>query len=388
MTDTINTKKPIRIILTGGGTGGHLYPALSIAKTVVSESPHSDILFIGTADRLEAKKVPEAGFAFAAINIHGIAGRRKTLKSLLSQIRGILEFVSGYAIFQSKKIIKKFCPQIVVGTGGYVCGPVLYAAHKLKIPTIILEQNNIVGKANRFAASFVDMAIACSPEAGKYFEGKGVKTVYSGNPIRPEILAATKEASSIALNINPNKKTLSVFGGSLGSTPINEALGKSLLELAKCEWFLENWQVVHITGPSRGNDDTTIDLIKEAGVEYYPQLYRDDIENVIGATDFAITRAGATFLSELSAVGMPMIIIPWSGAANDHQTENAMPFLKNGAAKIISDAELNAKRLTEELCNILNDEEKIAQMALRSRELGKPNAAKEILDYIYKIIEG
>jgi len=388
MTDTINTKKPIRIILTGGGTGGHLYPALSMAKTVVSESPHSDILFIGTADRLEAKKVPEAGFAFAAINIHGIAGRRKTLKSLLSQIRGILEFVSGYAIFQSKKIIKKFCPQIVVGTGGYVCGPVLYAAHKLKIPTIILEQNNIVGKANRFAASFVDMAIACSPEAGKYFEGKGVKTVYSGNPIRPEILAATKEASSIALNINPNKKTLSVFGGSLGSTPINEALGKSLLELAKCEWFLENWQVVHITGPSRGNDDTTIELIKEAGVEYYPQLYRDDIENVIGATDFAITRAGATFLSELSAVGMPMIIIPWSGAANDHQTENAMPFLKNGAAKIISDAELNAKRLTEELCNILNDEEKIAQMALRSRELGKPNAAKEILDYIYKIIEG
>ena len=388
MADILNVKKPIRIILTGGGTGGHLYPALSIAKTVESESPHSDILFIGTADRLEAKKVPEAGFAFAAINIHGIAGRRKTLKSFLSQIRGVLEFVSGYAIFQSKKIIKKFCPQIVVGTGGYVCGPVLYAAHKLKIPTIILEQNNIVGKANRFAASFVDMAIACSPEAGKYFEGKGVKTVYSGNPIRPEILAATKEESSLALNINPNKKTLSVFGGSLGSTPINEALGKSLFELAKCGWFLEDWQVVHITGPNRGNDETTTDLIKEVGVEYYPFAYRDDIEHVIGATDFAITRAGATFLSELSAVGMPMIIIPWSGAANDHQTENSMPFLKNGAAKIISDAELNAKRLTKELSEILNDEEKIAQMALGSRALGKPNAAKEILDYIYEIIEG
>jgi len=385
MTNKYSAKAAIRIVLTGGGTGGHLYPALAIAATLKKENPDSKILFIGTKDRIEAEKVPAAGFDFKAIDIHGIAGFRRNLKSMVKQIKGIFEFLSGKAVRQSKAILKDFKPDIVVGTGGYVCAPVLIAADKLGIPTVIIDENSLIGNTTRLVSSFVDLAIAISPEAGEYFKNRKVKVVYAGNPIRPEILNTEKNDGIKNIGINENKKVLAVFGGSLGSTPINNAVTDILPILSIDSEFKENWQIVHITGPDRGSG-ITAEYAADYGIEYYPFLYRDDIENIIAAADFAVTRAGGTFLSELAARGIPMVIIPWSGAANDHQTKNAMPFIDAGAAILIKDDYLSGETLAIALKDVLSDDKKIQEMAASSKSIGKPDATDDIINELYNII--
>jgi UDP-N-acetylglucosamine--N-acetylmuramyl-(pentapeptide) pyrophosphoryl-undecaprenol N-acetylglucosamine transferase len=383
MNTTTSTQKPLRILFSGGGTGGHLSPALALAQTLRLTHPDAEILFIGTADRIEADKVPAAGFAFRAISVHGLAGRW-TASGLVKRLRGVLEIISGLPFWQALRIMKSFKPDVVVGTGGYVCGPVLAAAKWRKCPALLLDQNEEIGYTNRLAAKYIQLAVVISAHAGDFFRARGIRTEVVGNPVRPAILHTTREEGNAALGLSAERRTLSVLGGSLGSTPINEAVTGALRALAREPWFRDGWQVVHVVGPQRGGV-LTAEEIAALGLAYDAYPFLDNIHDVLAASDLIVTRAGGTFLAEIAARGVPMVIIPWSGAAKDHQTRNAQPFGDAGAAVLISDADLSAPRLLAVLQEILPDAPRRAAMAAACQQLGHPDAAARLIGFIEEL---
>ncbi|MHB9022861.1 MAG: UDP-N-acetylglucosamine--N-acetylmuramyl-(pentapeptide) pyrophosphoryl-undecaprenol N-acetylglucosamine transferase [Armatimonadota bacterium] len=375
--------EPLRVIFAGGGTGGHLSPALAIAQTLRRKYPEAAILFIGAADRLEATKVPEAGFDFRAISVHGLAGRWD-LRGLLKRLRGVLEIATGTPVLQSLAIMSRFQPDVVVGTGGYVCGPVLLAARLSRRPAILVEQNEEIGVTSRLAARLVRLAAVISEESGAYFRARGVRTEVVGNPVRPAVLTATRPEGIATLGLETDRLTVSFLGGSLGSSPLNTAAAGALRNLARESWFRNGWQVVHLTGPQRGGG-LTPEEVRELDITYLAFPFRDDVHQVLAASDVVVTRAGGTFLAEIAARGLPMIIVPWSGAANDHQTRNARPFADAGAAVVIPDNELSAERLTTVLNDVLPDPAKRTAMASACRRLGRPDSAERIVGFLEEL---
>lgn len=379
----LTSAHPIRVLFAGGGTGGHLSPGLAVAQTLRLVYPDAEILFIGTADRMEAQKVPAAGFAFRAISVHGLAGRW-TLAGLAKRLRGVLEIVSGLPIWQSLRIISAFKPDVVVGTGGFVCGPVLAAAKLSGRPALLLEQNEEIGLTNRMACCCIQLAAVISERAGEFFRARGIRTEVVGNPVRPAILHTTRAEGVAALGLAANRLTLSVLGGSLGSTPVNSAISGALRELARESWFRDGWQVLHVVGPQRGGSLSPDDAV-QLGIAYHAYDFLDNIHDVLAASDLIVTRAGGTFLAEIAARGVPMVIIPWSGAANDHQTRNAQPFASADAAEIISDAELSASKLRDVLGKLLPDSTRLAAMGAACKTLGFPDAADRIVGFIVEL---
>ncbi len=377
--------RALRVLLAGGGTGGHLNPALAVAQTLQQRHPDAQVLFIGTADRLEAVKVPAAGFAFRAIAVHGLAGRW-TLAGLWKRLRGLLELVSGLPLWQALLIISRFDPDVVVGTGGYVCGPVLLAARLLRRPAILVEQNERIGHTSRMTAPFVSLAAVISEASGAYFRARGLRTEVVGNPVRPAILTTPRAAGLAALGLEPDRLTLAIAGGSLGSTPVNEAAAGALRALAGEHWFRDGWQVVHLVGPTRGGALSDAE-VRALGLTYTAYPYLDNVHDLLAAADTIVTRAGGTFLAEMATRGVPSIIIPWAGAADDHQTRNAEPFAEGGAAVVIRDAELSAERLLAALRDILPDPTVRTRMAAACRQLGRPDAARRIVGFVEELAQ-
>lgn len=373
----------LRIVIAGGGTGGHLSPALAVAQTLRQLHPDARVLFIGAADRLEAVKVPAAGFAFRAISVHGLAGRW-TFSGLLKRLRGVLEIITGLPIWQSLFILKRFAPDVVVGTGGYVCGPVLAAAWLRRHPVILVEQNEKIGYTSRLVSRFIRLAVVISEESGAFFRARGIRTEVAGNPVRPAILTTTRQEGIEAFGLERDRLTLTIVGGSLGSTPINEAASGALCRLAEEHWFRDGWQVAHIVGPNRGGGLTAED-IRAHGLNYTAFTFVDNMHHLLAASDVIITRAGGTTLAEIAARGIAAVIIPWSGAADNHQTRNARPFAEAGAAVVITDSELSADRLLVILHEILPDPSKRAQMAAAGRRLGRPESAQRIVGFIEEL---
>lgn len=378
-------KRSLRVLFAGGGTGGHLSPALAVAQTLREQHPDTEILFVGTADRMEATKVPEAGFAFRAISVHGLAGQW-TLRGLVKRLRAVLEIITGLPVWQALFIIGRFTPDVVVGTGGYVCGPVLAASWLLRRPALLIEQNEEIGYTSRLVSRFIQLAVVISAPSGAFFHARGIRTEVVGNPVRPAIVTTSREEGIAALGLEPDRLTLAIFGGSLGSTPINEAVAGALRDLAAQPWFRDGWQVVHIVGPQRGGG-LTEDDVNALGIAYTAFPFRDDIHHVLAASDFAITRAGGTFLAEIAVRGIPMIVIPGAWAVNDHQTRNAQPFADAGAAVVITDQQLSAERLLVELRELLPDPAKRATMAAACRALGKPQAAARIVGFVEELAQ-
>jgi len=362
----------MRIIISGGGTGGHIYPAITIAREVAKLADNCDILFVGTKHGLEADIIPKEGFTFATIEVRGLERRLSW-----QNVRTL--FTTVGSVWHSSRIIKKFRPDVVIGTGGYVCGPVLLAASLLKIPTIIQEQNVIPGITNKILSRFVDkIAVGYQDAAGYFTKCRSEQIVVTGNPIRSEVMSATREKGLAELGLAPNKLTVLVVGGSRGARSINKAMS------GVYKYFGGNprIQILHVTGQSEynsivgNNKQSGIELSSAGNIIIKPYLYNMPL--ALAAADLAIFRAGAVGLAELTARGIPAILIPYPYAAENHQEFNARALEKQGAAVVIVDKELTDSKLIEAIKRLLDNPEVLSSMAKKSKELGCPQAAETI----------
>lgn len=360
----------MRVIMSGGGTGGHIYPAITIIRAIQQQAKSCEILFIGTKEGLEADIIPKEGFDFKTIDVRGFE-RRLSFKN----IQTIIKTVSS--VWQSKKIISEFKPDIVIGTGGYVCGPVLLAASMMGIPTMIQEQNVIPGITNKILSRFVNKIAVGYAEASKNFSNQS-KVFVSGNPIRPEVLSATREAGIIEFGLDPAKRTVLISGGSRGARSIN----KAMLQVHQQFAGREDIQLLHVTGQSEYNSivenlqQCSIDIPKTGNIIIKPYLY--NMPQALAVADIAIFRAGAVGLAELTARGIPAIIIPYPYAAENHQEFNARVMEDHGAAVVIRDAELNGSKLITAIHELVSNPQKLNEMAIASRRIGCPEAAEVI----------
>ena len=367
----------MRVIITGGGTGGHIYPALAIAKGILEQWPEAEILYLGTAQGLEADIVPKSGINFQEITVQGFARPYswRTVLSALMAIRGV---------FQAYAWVRRFKPDLVVGTGGYVCGPVVLASFFRGVPTVIHEQNAMPGVTNRILARFADAICVTFAEAIPYFSNRE-KIHLTGLPVRAEIIQAQRGPALAALGLAADKTTVVITGGSRGARKINQAVVAALPSFM----HRSDLQFYHIAGPKEFAD--TVSALREIGIDperpenYHIVPYLYQMENALAAADLIIGRAGASFLAEAMLRGLPAILIPYPFAAADHQTYNARAIEGHGAALVITDQELNGEKLTSVLQTLTDDPDQRLRMARAAKILGRENALNEILQVIASI---
>lgn len=361
----------MRVLLTGGGTGGHIYPALSMVKAIKEDFPNATFLYVGTADGLESKIVPDAGVDFKSVRISGL---RRSLS--LENFKTIYRFVNAARL--AKKYIKEFKPDIVIGTGGYVCAPVVYAAAKLKVKTVIHEQNSLPGITNKFLARYVDKILICSREARKYFPE--AKVVMTGNPRATEV-ATTLKVGKTAMGLNPHKKTVLISGGSRGAKPINDAFISMIETYEKSDF-----EVVFVTGSVHHESIVetigNIDALKN--VKVLPFI--SDMPKFLVSIDLFVGRSGATFLSEITSLGVASILIPSPYVAENHQEFNARSITDHGGGTLILERNLTGQVLYDEIVRLLNNKEVLNSMRTEAKKLGIPDANTRILSVINELV--
>ena len=361
-------KQSVKILLSGGGTGGHIYPAIAIANELKSRYTDAKFLFVGANDRMEMEKVPQEGYEIIGLNISGIQ-RNLSLKNLSFPFKLIQSLV------KAGKVIYTFKPDVVIGTGGFASGPTLYMANRKNIPSLIQEQNSYPGITNKLLAKKVQKICVAYDGLDKYFpEDKIIKT---GNPVRQDLLdiESKREEAYSFFKLDKNKKTLVILGGSLGARVINQTIEKNL------EFILaNNVQVIWQTGKlyfeeykkyNKTNDVQTYDFVKNMDLLY-------------AAADVIISRAGAGSISELCIVGKPVVFIPSPNVAEDHQTKNALSITKNDAALMIKESELESFQKTFE--SLIKDKEKQKILSKNIKHMALPNATKQIVNQIEKIL--
>ncbi|WP_066634773.1 undecaprenyldiphospho-muramoylpentapeptide beta-N-acetylglucosaminyltransferase [Desulfolucanica intricata] len=365
----------MRAIITGGGTGGHIYPALAIARGIKERYPGAEILYIGTARGLESDLVPKAGFPFATIPATGLK-RKLSVQNLTvawQAIKGLLE---------ARRLIRRFTPDVVIGTGGYVCGPVVLAAALQRIPTMIHEQNAFPGITNRILSRFTRKVAVTFEDSVKHFSGRA-EVELTGLPIRPEILTADRKKARAELGLAPDNFLILSFGGSQGARSINRAI------VGVMEVYYNNPKVhiLHVTGPNGYKDFVesakSIPLDDNGNITITRYLY--NMPDALAAADLVICRAGAATLAELTARGVPSILIPYPYASENHQEYNARALVEQGAAYMILDHDLNGSYLSEKVKALLTNPQKLESMAKASKNLGRPHALRDILKSIEKI---
>jgi len=361
--------KHLKIIFAGGGTGGHLFPALAIAEEVKNINPNAEILFLGTKGKIEANVVPKKGFRFQTIWISGFQ-RKFSLSNFLFPLK---VFVS---LMQSFFIIKKYQPNVVVGTGGYVCGPVAYVASLLNIPTLIHEQNSFPGITTRLLSSNATQVHLTFEVARKFLKRKD-NIIVSGNPTRGELDNVNREDALkyFGFDSNNEKKTLLVFGGSLGAQTLNKAVLNLLDELDK-----NNIRLIWQTGK------TQIEELQNGSLRYsknelWISPFIERMDFAYAASDVVLCRSGATTLAELTRLGKASILVPYPFAAANHQVENAKMLLSENAAEMILDNNVSVE-LREKIFSLLNNDERRKELETNCKRLGKPNAGKEIAEHV------
>ena len=363
----------MKIIVSGGGTGGHIYPALTLIDAIKNKKPDAEFLYVGTEKGLEADIVPKAGINFTALKLEGGLERRFTLENI-SRVADAI-----WSIKRASDIVKNFKPDAVVGTGGYVCGPILLAASLMKVPTLIQEQNAVAGVTNKILSKFVKKIAVGTKDALKNFPAD--KTIYTGNPIRKEVLAAKKIDGLKEFNFTDDKPIVLISGGSRGARSINNAM----IDVLKSAAQKNSAQFLHVTG--KGEFDSVMKKLSDVdapNIRIMPYLY--NMPTAMAMADLAIFRAGATGLAELTARGIPAILIPYPYAAENHQEFNARSLVEAGAARMILNKDLTAELLEKNIDELLSSPEKLKSMAAASLSLGKPNAADEIADLILNLI--
>ena len=358
----------MKVLVSGGGTGGHIYPAVSLVKHIKEKNPDAEFLYIGTKKGLESKIVPDQGIPFKTIEIQGF---KRSLS--LSNFKTVYLFLNS--IKEAKKIIKDFQPDVVIGTGGYVCGSVVYAASKLKIPTIIHEQNSVAGMTNKFLSKHVDKIGICFSDVAQDFPKE--KVVMVGNPRAQEVAGIEKSAILETFDLNPEIPTVLIFGGSRGALAINDAIIESLAEFKE-----KPYQVLYASGEIYFEEvnQKWQSLTPSDNVKVVP--YIKNMENVLGNIDLVVGRAGATSLAEITSIGLPSILIPSPNVTNDHQTKNAQSLVKQSAALMISNADLNQETLVKAIDDLMLNEEKRKEMAIASKKEGIQDAT----DRLYQLM--
>jgi len=360
----------LKVIISGGGTGGHIYPGISLACEIKDRDIKNDILFVGTERGLESKLIPREGFKIVKIKARGI--KRKICFENLTAI--VIFLIS---LFQSYNIIKKYKPDIVIGTGGYVSGSVVLMAAILGIPTFVHEQNVIPGITNKFLSRITRATFLSFNQSKEHFSNKA-KMIFTGNPIRFKNVKQNTNREYKKFNLDFLKKTILVLGGSKGAASINRAVLQGI-DLTK-EVIKNNWQVLLISG--QDDYDNIMKMVGEDHKIFSIKPYLYDIEKAYSLADLVICRAGATTLAEIGAYGLPAILIPYPYATQNHQEVNARIFAREGAAILILEKDLSDKKLAQVLLDILKGKNRLEMMSRKSRELGNENSAKKIVDYI------
>lgn len=354
----------MRVIISAGGTGGHIYPALSIIQKIKEEEPDSEFLYIGTKNRMESKIVPEKNIPYLGINIIG-------LKKDLSIFKAFPLFIKAIGI--CKKEIKKFNPDIVIGVGGYITAPVIYSAKKLGFKTMIHEQNSIPGKSNRFLEKYTDKVLVSLEGSQKYFKKE---TIFTGNPRSEEAFKA-KVIDKKELGLTKNKKLVLIVMGSLGSMTINEALKDIIAKFSSKEY-----EVIIVTGNDYYDDFKKINIPKN--VKVLP--YLNNMINVMGQVDLIISRAGASTIAEILALGIPSILVPSPYVANNHQYYNAMELVDNKASVLLEEKDFNSDNLLKKIDLVLNDSVLYKEMHDNALKLGTTNSCDKIYQEIKKLV--
>jgi UDP-N-acetylglucosamine--N-acetylmuramyl-(pentapeptide) pyrophosphoryl-undecaprenol N-acetylglucosamine transferase len=356
----------MKIVVSGGGTGGHIYPALALIKEIKKLNPNAEFLYIGTKKGLESKLVPREGIPFEAITITGF--KRKLS---VENVKTVLRFLKG--VSDCKKLMKAFKPDVVIGTGGYVAGPVVYGAAKLGIPTIIHEQNSVPGLTNKFLSRYVDKVAISFEQSKSYFPEK--KVVLTGNPRASEVLNQDARKGRSTVGLNEKEKAVLIVGGSQGARPINDAFLSSLNEAGK-----RNYQFLYVTGEVHYNK--VMEEVKKVGspdnIIIKPFIH--NMPEVLAGIDLVVARAGATTLAEITALGLPSILIPSPYVTNNHQEKNARALEENGACIVRLENELTSQTLIEDIDKILLDNKYLTTMKQASKELGMPNAARDLFN--------
>ena len=367
--------RKLRVIISGGGTGGHIFPALSIANKLKEVNPETEILFVGAEGRMEMEKVPAAGYEIKGLPVAGLQ-RKLTLSNFA------LPFKLFKSVAKARRIIKEFKPDIAIGVGGYASAPLLWAAGRLGIPTLIQEQNGYAGLTNKIVGKKAKRICVAYENMERFFPADRI--VLTGNPIRSEIVPATKQMKAEALEfygLDPDKKHIFIVGGSLGSGTLNNAMKKWIS--AGCPGG-EGIEVIWQCGKYyKKSVDEFMQGVSAPGVWYSDFIQRMDL--AYAAADVVISRSGASSVSELCAANKAVIFVPSPNVAEDHQTHNAMALVRKYAAMIITDAEA-PERLMSTACSLLDEPERIALLEKNIGALAKTNAAMEIVDEVYSVI--
>jgi UDP-N-acetylglucosamine--N-acetylmuramyl-(pentapeptide) pyrophosphoryl-undecaprenol N-acetylglucosamine transferase len=366
----------MKVIITGGGTGGHINPGVSIAKKIKEKHSDASVLFIGTEKGLERKMVPKEGFKIKFISVEGLNKKISvnTIKSMAVGVKGFL---------QANKIIKEFKPDIVIGTGGYVCGPVVLSAYLKGVPTIIHEQNAIPGVTNKLLSKFATKIAVSFKEAEKFFPKN--KVFFTGNPVKDTIINLSREKSREVWGIDREKPVLFVVGGSRGAKNINNAIIDIIPRLAE-----ENIQLIFVTGENQYDETmkniekNKINIKNMKGIKIFPFIF--NMHDALGACDLIVSRAGATTLSELTAVGIPAILIPSPFVANNHQEYNAIALEENGAAILIKENQLKDNVLSDQILNIIKNKDTLHSMSVNSKKMAVIDAADNIYALVKEIL--
>ena len=362
----------MRIIISGGGTGGHVFPAIAIADAIKKLRPDADILFVGAAGKLEMEKVPAAGYPIEGLWISGFQ-RKLTWQNLLFPFKLIA------SSWKARQIVRRFRPDVAVGVGGYASGPVLNAAGAAGIPTVLQEQNGYPGVTNRILAKKAAKICVAYDGMEKFFPKE--KIVLTGNPVRADVLKNLddkREEGLAYFNFDKNKKTIFVFGGSLGARAMNEAMAANTAQIAENQDIQVLWQIGKFYTDSFGQCATA----KLPNVQVRPFIDRMDL--AYAAADLVICRAGGISISEMCLVGKPVILVPSPNVAEDHQTENALALVGKDAALMVKDVEAKERMLWTAL-EVLNNVELSKRLGENIKRLAKPDAAVEIAKVVLQI---
>lgn len=363
----------MKVLMTGGGTAGHINPALAIADTIRQAYPDAEFLFVGAYGRMEMQLVPQAGYPIRGQHVRGFQ-RRLSLKNIGRNVLAAVDVVTASSA--ADKILREFQPDIAIGTGGYVCGPVLRQALKRKIPVLVHESNAFPGVTVKMLAKEGATVLLCSEDARKYLP-EGSRAIVTGNPLRKGFHAPEQDKSRQELALDSRPLVLS-FGGSLGAKPINIAMAEVL------EKSHESGTLQHIHGTGRRDYASTAAALEAAGVPLqgdgiWVREYIDDMPRCMAAADLVVCRCGAMTLSELPAMGKPAILIPSPYVAENHQYHNAMALVRRGAAECIEEKDLTGDRLWEMIKRLTADPDRLAEMAENMRKAAILDAGERIL---------